>query len=228
MTRPRRSALLIHGSWMGGWYWNALGQRLARAGFEVFAPDLLGLGENPTVGLAAHVAQIESVLASIGTANITLIGHSYGAVVASEVAAAGSRVAQLVILDGFLLEPGSSIFDRYPSVEAILQPLMRDGPPGFIEPPPRPVLEAPGEHLPQAAMDRLRPMPAASHLEPARFDPARIENDVHYVRFSRFPAFRDTQSEARRLGWAVSELDVGHMAPLIDPDLVCHTILEKT
>lgn len=41
------------------------------------------------------------------------------------------------------------------------------------------------------------------------------------------PAFRDTQSEARRLGWTVSELDVGHMAPLIDPDLVCHTILEK-
>lgn len=226
--KKNKAVFLIHGSWMGGWCWDEVAALLARTGSEVFSPSLVGIGEDPAARLATHVAQVQAHLDSISADDIVVVGHSYGAAVACEVAALGDRrIARLVILDGFLLEEGTSIFDRYPAVENLLQPLMESGPPGFIAPPPRALLESPAERLSDAVMDRLKPMPVATHRELARFPAAAINNPAHYVRFARFPAFAETETEARRLSWAVSRLEAGHMAMLTAPAAVCEKILEE-
>src|SRR5688500_17698596 len=37
--------VLIHGAWHGGWCWRSVAPALRRAGHEVYAPSLTGLGE---------------------------------------------------------------------------------------------------------------------------------------------------------------------------------------
>jgi hypothetical protein len=37
--------LLVHGGWVGGWYWSRVTPLLEAAGHRVFTPTLTGLGE---------------------------------------------------------------------------------------------------------------------------------------------------------------------------------------
>jgi hypothetical protein len=41
--------VLVHGAWHGGWCWKHVAALLRRAGHEVFAPTLTGLGERSRV-----------------------------------------------------------------------------------------------------------------------------------------------------------------------------------
>ena len=52
--------VLAHGAWHGGWCWRRLTPLLRRAGHDLFAPTLTGLGERAhlllsEVGLDTHV-----------------------------------------------------------------------------------------------------------------------------------------------------------------------------
>jgi hypothetical protein len=47
--------LLVHGGWLGGWYWRRVASILREASHEVFTPTLTGLGEQKMVNLTAEV-----------------------------------------------------------------------------------------------------------------------------------------------------------------------------
>jgi pimeloyl-ACP methyl ester carboxylesterase len=105
--------VLIHGAWHGAFCWHKVTPLLERAGHTVLAPDLPGLGADPTprsqVTLKAYVDRVSEILDSCSEPAI-LVGHSLGGVVISQ---AGEerphKVAALVYLAAFLPKNGQSL-----------------------------------------------------------------------------------------------------------------------
>jgi len=118
--------VLVHGAWHGGWCWKKLTPLLRAAGHEVFTPTLTGLGErahliNPQINLDTHIQDITNVLEYEDLQNVILVGHSYGGMVISGVAAkAEARLAQLVYLDAFLPENGKALQDYAPPLAELV------------------------------------------------------------------------------------------------------------
>ena len=76
---------------------------IAGAGRSVFAPDLPGFGDSdpaaPPAGVAEHAAAIGDFLDTMRLRQIDLLGHRYGALVATEVAATHpTQVRRLVLV----------------------------------------------------------------------------------------------------------------------------------
>ena len=87
----RKTYVLVHGAYHGGWCWRRVGDILAAAGHRVFAPTLTGLGERshlltPDVNLNTHIQDIVNVLAWEDLHDVVLVGHSYGGAVVNGVA----------------------------------------------------------------------------------------------------------------------------------------------
>jgi pimeloyl-ACP methyl ester carboxylesterase len=107
--------VLIHGAWHGGWCWHRIVERLERAGHNVLAPDLLGLGIDPTppnrVSLDRWTTQITALIED-ATEPVVLAGHSRGGIVLSAVAERiPERIRVLAYVTAFLLEDGVSLQD---------------------------------------------------------------------------------------------------------------------
>ncbi|MEM9062304.1 MAG: alpha/beta fold hydrolase [Pseudomonadota bacterium] len=100
--------VLVHGGWHGGWCWERVVPLLEAAGHEVHAPTLTGLGERShlvraVAGPETHVADIVQVLEWRDLRDVMLVGHSYGGMVITGVAAqVPERIAHLVYLDAFV------------------------------------------------------------------------------------------------------------------------------
>jgi pimeloyl-ACP methyl ester carboxylesterase len=122
--------VLVHGAWHGGWCWAKVARLLRDAAQEVYTPTLTGLGERahlarPEIDLETHIQDVVAVLEAEELRQVTLVGHSYGGMVISGVAARTSgRIAQLVYLDAFVPEAGKSLLDHMSAERA---QAMRDG-----------------------------------------------------------------------------------------------------
>jgi pimeloyl-ACP methyl ester carboxylesterase len=106
--------VLVHGAWHGGWCWRRVTDRLRAAGHVVYTPTLTGLGERAhllsrAVNMSTHVNDIVAVLEAEELENVVLVGHSYGGMVITGVAArAKPRLRQLVYLDSAVIEDGEA------------------------------------------------------------------------------------------------------------------------
>ena len=109
--------VLVHGAWHGGWCWAKVARLLRDAAHEVYTPTLTGLGERahlarPEVDLETHIQDVVAVLEREELRQVTLVGHSYGGMVITGVAArAAARIGHLVYLDAFVPEAGRSLLD---------------------------------------------------------------------------------------------------------------------
>ena len=81
---------------------------LADRGHTLAVPTYRGLGDradlvDPAVDLDAHISDVMVVFEDEDRNGVTLVGHSYGGMVATGVAdRARDRVAQLIYLDAFV------------------------------------------------------------------------------------------------------------------------------
>jgi pimeloyl-ACP methyl ester carboxylesterase len=112
--------VLVHGSWLGGWSWSRFRPRLLAAGHDVWAHSLTGLGDRrhlaaADVGLSTHIGDIVDLLRCEDLSEVILVGHSYGGMVVTGVAAAvPERIGQVVYVDAFVPQTGQSAFDILP------------------------------------------------------------------------------------------------------------------
>lgn len=111
--------VLVHGAWHGGWCWHQTVNALRTLGHEVHAPTLTGVGERShllTTDITpdTHVTDIVNTLRWRDLMDVILVGHSYGGMITTGVAAQmPDRLKALVYLDAFVPEEsGVSLFSR--------------------------------------------------------------------------------------------------------------------
>ena len=205
------------------------------AGHEFFTPSYTGLGERAHlatrgVDLRTHIADVLGTLTFEDLRDVILIGHSYGGVVATGVAAnAPERIRSLVYLDAFVPRSGQCALDLLP---ATTRNAMLEVPPTaeggiFVPPAPLPPDTAP-EDMTWATPLR-RPQPIETLRQVLDFDEARLPQRA-YIYCTRIPPgdpFGPSAERARREGWAYFELDASHNPHITVPERLLD-VLEKT
>jgi pimeloyl-ACP methyl ester carboxylesterase len=110
----------VHGSWAGSVVWRELAPRLRKAGHDVYAPTLTGIGArkhllNREIDLNTHVQDVIGLIEDADLSDIVLVANSYGGMVITGVAdRVPEKVASLVYLDAFLPENGQSCLSLLP------------------------------------------------------------------------------------------------------------------
>lgn len=93
---------------MGPRYWEGTIIALSKKNHRVFAPTLT---DELTSSLTKHIKEVTTVIKENNLQKIMLVGHSYGGMVITGVAAAmADRISHLVYLDAALPDPGDSLY----------------------------------------------------------------------------------------------------------------------
>jgi pimeloyl-ACP methyl ester carboxylesterase len=111
-----RTALCVHGLSRNGRDFDFLAQSLAKSGFRVLCPDIVGRGEsdwpdaNDIYNYATYIADIMALLAHTNTKNVDWIGTSMGGLIAMVLHAHFPHVIKnLVMNDVGPIVPGKSL-----------------------------------------------------------------------------------------------------------------------
>lgn len=107
-----KTFVLVHGTWLGGWIWATVADRLRAAGHRVFTPTLTGVGERhhligPGIGLETHIADITGVIDWEELEDVILVAHSFSGVAATGAAdRRRARIRRIVFVDALIPRPG--------------------------------------------------------------------------------------------------------------------------
>jgi pimeloyl-ACP methyl ester carboxylesterase len=208
--------VLVHGTWHGGWCWKRVAELLGAKHHTVVAPTLTGLCErshllNPCIDLNTHILDIVNEIKWKDLHDVILVGHSYGGMVVSGVVEKMEEsIAALVMLDSFLPADGQSYFDIDPYSFLIRQAADE----GSMTVHPLPAETFRGYEKNRAWVDaRTTPHPIKCFLQPVALTGARerIPRKA-YIRAMDYPnpGFDAGLSEARKKGWDIHEVPVGH------------------
>lgn len=102
--RLKPTVVLVHGAFEDASAWNDVIRRLHASGYPVVAPAV------PLRGVASDIEYLDAVLKAI-PGPITLVGHSYGGVLVSGLAAQNPAVEALVYVAAFIPEAGDTVSD---------------------------------------------------------------------------------------------------------------------
>jgi len=225
----RKTFVLVHGAWHGGWCWGAVAARLRAHGHTVLTPTQTGLGErahliSKSITLDTFVDDIANVIRFEELDDIVLVGHSFGGNAISGVAdRMPERVRKLVYLDSSMLENGQTPFSRLPQdVVAARIKAAEDSSGGLSI--PAPPAAAFGVTDPQQAKwleARLTPHPLSTFMSPLKLD-----NKVGNGRPATYivcadPIYGPLQSSrdwVKNAGMKMVEIKSGHDAMVMVPD----------
>lgn len=104
----RKTFVLVHGSWHGGWCWVRVAQRLRALGHRVFTPTATGCGERAHLitaqtGLETHIQDVVNVIEFEELDEVILIGHSFSGTTITGVAdRLPSRIAHIAFFDALI------------------------------------------------------------------------------------------------------------------------------
>ena len=106
--------VIVHGAWGGAWAFRKVDAELRDKGYNVYRPQLTGLGERvhlarPDIGLSTHIEDVVNMILFEDLHDITLVGHSYGGMVITGVAErVPDRIKRLIYVDAFAPNDGES------------------------------------------------------------------------------------------------------------------------
>ncbi|HOO76755.1 MAG TPA: alpha/beta hydrolase [bacterium] len=187
------------GGFLGARCWDGTAAALRERGHRVFAPTL---ADERRSDLTGHVGQVEALITGDDLGDIVLVGHSYGGMVVTGVAARlAQKVRRLVYVDAAFPLPGQSLFD-----------LLNLG------------LAAAGTARPEL------PDPAPPYLEKLRYDPARLRSTAKtYILCTKsdfLPVTRLARSNLAAAGgeWTGIEVPSSHV-PMADMPERCNRLL---
>jgi pimeloyl-ACP methyl ester carboxylesterase len=189
------------GGHLAAHYWDGTAAFLREHGHRVFAPTL---ADEDTSTLTEHVQQVRTLIADSGLARVVLMGHSYGGMVITGVAAGTSdEIRRIDYIDAALPDPGQSLYD-----------LLKMGLAGSAG--PNPVL----------------PDPSPPYVEELRFDPAVLESlPKTYIfctrsEFAAVTRLAKEKIEASPEGWTYVELPCSHVPMAGMPEKLNAMLLE--
>jgi pimeloyl-ACP methyl ester carboxylesterase len=214
--------VLVHGAWAGGVVWRELAPRLRRAGHEVHAPSLSGIGARKhllgrTIDLDTHIDDVLGVIEDEDLADIVLVGHSYGGMVITGVAdRVPDRIAALVYLDAFVPEDGEALFDLAPPAGPRTVP----GVDWLVAPIPSAGFQLKRPEVIALWDAKAAPQPLATFTQPLRLSGGigRIKNK-HYIFATEPPLFQRPYDKVKGdPGWTTHRLPSTHFIQLDLPD----------
>ncbi len=220
--------VLAHGAWSAAWAWKKMRPLLGAAGHEFFSPTYTGLGERahlarPEIDLSTHIQDVLAVLEFEDLTDVTLLGHSYGGMVATGVAdKAPGRIARVVYIDAFAPKDGQSLFDLVgPKAEGNMRAgAAKDGDGWRLPVNPMPPDTAP-EDVAWASPKR-RPQPIRTFEQKLRLESKEPPPPRHYIYATRNgpgDVFRQFSERAKsEPGWKSYEIDASHNPHITCPD----------
>ena len=224
---PRRTFVLVHGAWHGGWCWSKVTPLLNAAGHRVHSPTLTGLGERAhlltaEVDLDTHIKDITALFHYEDVHDAILVGHSYGGmVIAGAAPTVAERLAGVVYLDAFLPEDGKALQDYVP-IRA---------PEGAwrLPPPGKPPRFGVRDETDVAWMEaRLTDQPLKAMTQPVRIASdisARVPHT--YILCTKANQFAEAAERARKRGFKYRELlSAGHDAMITQPGELARLLVE--
>lgn len=224
--------VLAHGAWSSAWAWKKVRPMMQEAGHQFFTPSYTGLGErghlaSPANDLETHIADVLGVIVCEDLRDVTLIGHSYGGMVATGVAdRARDRIAQLIYLDAFVPNDGEALVDLTPGERERLLGSIKAGDGWRVTPNPTPPDTSP-EDLAWIAKFRM-PQSAKCFTEPLRLQAALTLPRVyiHCTRYADKKPFAQFAARARHDGWPCYDLDASHSPNVTAPAALMNLLRE--
>ena len=190
-----------HDGRMGGTCWDGTVSALLAHNHRVFAPTLK---EEDQCNLTGHIRQICGLIVKNELSGVILVGHSYGGMIITGVAARmPDRIRRLVYVDAAVPDPGQSLYD--------LLTMSLSGP--SVK---RPVL----------------PEPAEPYVEKLQFDPEKIKPLLKtYIRCTNSDFISVTDLARQKIasdakGWTYIELPTSHLPMASMPDVFYKLILD--
>ena len=233
--------VLVHGAMHGGWCWAQVAERLRSDGHRVLTPTLTGQGERrhlltPDVGVSTHVEDITNAVWFEGFDRVTLVLHSYSAVLAGPLATRlGGSVERVVAAGGFLVDSGQCLLDVEPPETAQrYRSLAAAAGDGWRVPASDAFLDQWGVTDPSlraVVAPRLTDFPLRCATESVVFDEADLASLPRvYVEHTSppLPSLAMSIAHARDTGWTMRQIATGHDLMLADPvgtaDLIAELI----
>ncbi len=229
--------VLVPGAWCGGWCWKRVAPRLRAAGHEVYTPTLTGLGErvhllSREIGVQTHVQDLLGVLTYEDLSAVTVVAHTYGAMIATAAAEhAAHRMAHLVFVDGLVPADGQSLLECLgPRATAFWLEQARTGGDGWKLPPHA----AEDMDIPDEADRRwldatLTPHPLRTYQEPIRLanvEAAALPRMHISCTLEQGPVMGAAAARAREAGWGYRELASGSHAMITAPRELAAMLLD--
>lgn len=231
----RRTFVLVHGAFCGGWIWRRVADQIELGGHKVFVPTLTGLGDRShllgkDVDLDTHIADVVNLIKWESLENVCLVAWSYaGFVGSSALESIGNRVSSIVWLDAFLPTNGQRVADVTAFGKAV-QAAADKGEMAFGGSGKIPAIFV-GERDRAFAESKVTPQPIRTFLQPIKLSGALEKvTKKTYVRLPMFPQPAYDKALENCKGdksWTTFELPgVGHMGMLDAPDRVSELILQ--
>ena len=211
--------VIVHGAWGGSWAWRKVDPLLREKGFNVYRPQLTGLGERvhlsrPDIGLTTHIDDVVNTILYEDLHDIILMGHSYGGMVISGVAdRVPDRISRLVYLDAFVPNDGESVMSFVGARGDWLKPMIK----GDFIVPPWVKLDQPPPH------DEPHPLKTFTDAlslknKAAQKLPATYILTVEAGKEAKDDDFWSQAQRAKERGWPVLQLSADHNAQWSAPE----------
>ena len=227
--------VVAHGAWSSAWAWKKMRPLLRAAGHDLWTPSYTGLGERahlarPETDLSTHIQDVVAVLEAEDLSDVTLIGHSYGGMVATGIAdQAGGRIARTVYLDAFAPKEGQSLFDLVgPKAEGNMRAgAARDGEGWRIPSGPMPPDTSPEDVAWATPRRRMQPLKSFEQkLALTAKDPPPPRHYIYATRFGPGDVFRQFSIRAQaEPDWKHYELDSSHNPHITCPEALRDLLL---
>jgi pimeloyl-ACP methyl ester carboxylesterase len=216
-TKP--TIVIVHGAWGGSWAFRKVEALLRDKGFNVYRPQLTGLGERvhlstPDIGLSTHIDDVVNTILYEDLHDIILMGHSYGGMVITGVAdRVPDRISRLVYLDAFLPNDGESAMSFTGARGDWLKPMIQGG---YIVPPWVKPDQPPPHDVPQSLKTFTEPISLKNK--------ATLKLAATYIltvdagKEPRNDDFWLQAQRAKERGWPVLQLTADHNAQWSAPE----------
>jgi pimeloyl-ACP methyl ester carboxylesterase len=231
----QKTFVLVHGTFVGGWYWRRVSDLLDKSGHKVFSPTLSGLGErshlmSKEINLDTHIADVVNVCKWEDLTGICLVVHSYGGWVGSGVVEQiGDRISSIVWLDAYKPEDGQRPIDFTNEGFRKLVMSAADKNAASFAPPPKLPPVFVNEKDRDYVDSKLTPQPISTYLEPIKLSGAREKiTRKTYIRAMKFPSppFDKALAECKSdRSWTTLETNSYHIVMLDEPQWLADTLV---